>query len=105
MQEVVEMLKGQGWVTRAEFCKLVGRSDGGNIPGLAHANGVRAVMVCRNGKGEVWMFRPEDASKIPPIEPAAPIPGGENNGGKLLGMISNLRMRVEALEAFKRSLE
>lgn len=105
MIEVVEMMKQQGWVTRSEFCKLIGRADGGNIKGLAHENGVRSVMVHRNGNGEVWMFRPEDASKVPPIKPTLLPVGITNSDGNLMEMILDLRARIEALESFKRSLE
>ena len=66
-KRIIRLLEA-GYVRQREFCKLIGRADGGQIQKLAKKHGVDFHLIPMNGK-KGWnqaLYWPDDASKIPP---------------------------------------
>ena len=112
-KEIVEMMEKNGFVTRSEAARIVGRADGGNIPKVMTKYGVRCVRIGEDENGIVrLMYKRDDLLKVP--SPAKEdsqlslIPGGDSNGGKIRheintmkSLLAEIETRIMKLEAFK----
>ena len=102
-KEIIEMMERNGFVRRGEAARLVGRSDGSNIPTILKKYGVRCVQVGNDEDGIVrLMYKKEDLSKVPKVHddliPSRSMPGGEANGGKLRHLINDMEVKIASLE-------
>jgi len=68
MKHSVYILKREGWVGRNRFAKLIRRAPSNWVAELAKRHGVRTRKAIASDGRMVTLYRPEDASKIPPVQ-------------------------------------